>query len=82
MFLCLGGPSLKASLSKNFSISYSLMPSVRVNLEEEDKNRVAQSILGTGLQFQYKRFILATPLYFLPAPKGYWSMALGIGFKL
>lgn len=82
IFTNFGGPSIKAEFSKKSSISLGMLPSLRINLEEKDNNRIVSPILGIGLQFQYKKFILAMPAYYLPGPKNYWTLAGGIGIKL
>jgi hypothetical protein len=82
IFANFGGPSIKAEFSKKSSLSLGMLPSLRINLEEKDNNRIVSPILGIGLQFQYKKIILAMPAYYLPAPKNYWTLAGGIGIKL
>jgi hypothetical protein len=82
LFTNFGGPSIKAEFSKKSSLSLGMLPSLRINLEEKDSNKIVSPILGIGLQFQYKKFILAMPAYYLPGPKNYWTLAGGIGIKL
>ena len=82
LFTNFGGPSIKAEFSKKSSLSLGMLPSLRINLEEKDNNKIVSPILGIGLQFQYKKIILAMPAYYLPAPKNYWTLAGGIGIKL
>jgi hypothetical protein len=82
LFTNFGGPSIKAEFSKKSSLSLGMLPSLRINLEEKDNNKIVSPILGIGLQFQYKKIILAMPAYYLPAPKNYWTIAGGIGIKL
>ncbi len=81
IFTNFGGPSIKVDFSKKSAVSLGMLPSIRINLEEKDINRIVQPILGIGLQFQYKKMILAMPAYYLPTPKNYWSLTGGVGIK-
>lgn len=78
VYTCYGGPSVKFSFSKNVYASISMFPSLR--WKNEPNKPTVLPILGTGIHFGYKSFILAFCFYYISS-KNKWVAAPGIGVK-
>ena len=78
LFLNFGGPGIRVEYGK-YSIAYNMFPSIRYF----DEN--ASPILGTGLQFTYKKLSVVAPMYYIVSPnskKNIWIVSFGLGYKL
>lgn len=74
----IGGPSITYNL-KNAKLGAAMYPSLR--FRNDALRPFVTPILGTGLFYNYKKWLVALPLYFI-ANENKWKLSIGLGYKL
>jgi|GEM_PF-1143002 len=90
VYFNLGGPALNFGIKK-FQFSINMLPSIGITALHTsvpsaygttNKTRLnATPVLGTGLQFYYKRAIFCIPFYYRFASNT-WVGTVGVGYKI
>ena len=80
-YLTLGGPGISYGNAK-YEISLRLLPAIRYQNQQEAQEASSRLIpvVGGGLQWRYRKWILSAPLGYFA--KGKWEWALGIAYVL
>jgi hypothetical protein len=78
VFYNMGGPSVKIAYKKWFAAA-TMFPSLRFFDSKGTIN--VNPILGTGITFGYKRYMIGFPCYYL-STKNIWIFTAGAGIRL
>jgi hypothetical protein len=77
LYYNMGGPAFFANIKKS-KIGIAMYPSLK--LMNDNPKPFVTPILGSGIFYQYKKIVVAMPMYFIAA-ENKWKLSFGLGYK-